>query len=68
MTKLFCGYCNKDFEADTKEDRHGFKEVRCPHCGRTFPGSKIESTGDLAGKKHIHIPYKSGDVVGKRKS
>ena len=63
MTKLICGYCDKEFEFDTTGGRHGYKQVRCPTCGRTFPGSKKEMTENVVGKKHIHTPYKNGDVL-----
>ena len=63
MTKLICGWCDKDFQFDTEKGEHGYKKVFCPNCGRAFPGSKKESTGNLVGRKHVHTHYKSGDVL-----
>ena len=65
MTILKYGWCRKEFEKDTGRDKHGeFPVIVCPHCAQTLPGSRKESAGNVVGRKHIHIPYKDGDIAG----
>ncbi len=64
MTKLICGWCKKEFEATITKDKFEERSILIyPHCGRRLPSSKIESTGNLVGRKHIHTEWKKGDIV-----
>lgn len=63
-TRLICGWCGKEFYANTKK---GKKDIAFPviiHCGHILPASKIEYTGNIVGRKHYHTPYKNGDIAG----
>ena len=62
-TRLICGWCRKEFYADTEKGKSGAFPV-IVHCGHILPASKKESTGNIVGRKHIHIPYKDGDIAG----
>ena len=70
MTRLICGWCRKEFHAKiTRAKAGGTKDASersklfCPHCWRNLPSSKIESTGNVVGRKHFHKDYKDGDVA-----
>lgn len=64
MTRIICGWCREEFEADTSAYKtYGFPTIICPGCGRLLPASKKEFTGNVVGLKHIHTPYKDGDVT-----
>ncbi len=64
MTQITCGWCRREFIADTSKYKdHGFPVLVCRHCGRLLPASKKISTGNVVGQKHIHIPYKDGDIT-----
>ena len=60
IKKYVCDWCNYEFEQEveyklgSKKYAHSTKVV-CPNCGRTIQTWKRESTGELVGKKHIHI-------------
>ena len=62
-TRLICGYCKTEFQVYTKKGNHGYIEITCLGCFKTFPGSKIKLTGNSVGAKHIHTPYKDGDIL-----
>jgi len=63
-TYLICGWCGRNFFANTIKDKWGdFQLIRCPHCKRELHGSKIELTGNIVGAKHIHLAYKNRDVA-----
>ncbi len=62
-TRLICGWCTDEFYADTQRGKTGEFNV-IVHCGHILPASKKESTGNIVGRKHIHIPYKDGDIAG----
>ena len=64
ILNLICGWCRKSFREIIRKDERGERNIlSCPHCARTLPSSKIESTGSLTGRKHIHTEWKNGDVV-----
>ena len=63
MTLLICGHCNNKFQFNTQKGEYRYTPIVCPNCGRTFPGSKKELTGNLVGKKHVHTQYKNGDIL-----
>ena len=63
-TRLICGWCRKEFYADTRKGKNDEAFPPIVHCGHILPASKKESTGNLVGRKHIHIPYKNGDIAG----
>lgn len=60
-----CGWCGKYFmtenERNPKIESYGTRI--CPHCGRLVNASKKESTENMVGKKHVHSPSKTGDIV-----
>ena len=62
---LTCGWCKGYFAAIITKDKTDDARsiLNCPHCSRTLPSSKKESTGSLVGRKHIHIDWKNGDIV-----
>ncbi len=63
MTMLICGKCKEEFRCITKGRKHGYGMITCPHCGKIYACSKKEYTGNLVGRKHIHIQYKDGDIL-----
>ena len=63
MTRLICGWCKKEFSQDTSKGEYGFPVLTYSHCCRRLPSSKKEDTGSMVGRKHIHIPYKNGDIA-----
>lgn len=63
-----CPWCKEEFSRDvefhpgkpTKESIRGKKgsfsnQVMCPQCGNFIPTWKKELTGEIVGRKHIHI-------------
>ncbi len=62
---LICGWCHNHFDTiitrDKKDDARSI--LICPHCARTLPSSKKESTGKVVGRQHIHTEWKNGDIV-----
>lgn len=55
-----CGWCGFEFKKEvvySGESKKGAysSSVICPDCGRTIPTWKREETGNIVGRKHIHI-------------
>jgi len=55
-----CGWCGFEFEkrvvyyGDSKKGG-GSSQVVCPNCGRNIPTWEKQFTGNIIGRKHIHI-------------
>lgn len=56
-----CQWCNRRFSKDViyftgdGKKSNGSNQVRCPNCNGLIPTWKKEETGNIIGKKHIHI-------------
>ena len=55
--KCWCGY---EFEAmayyeGAAKKSAGSNQIICPNCGRIIPTWEKELTGNVVGRKHIHI-------------
>lgn len=64
MTKLICGWCREGFEMRLYKDKHDERNlIVCPNCGRLLPSSRKEPTGNLVGRKHLHVEWRDGDII-----
>ena len=70
IKKYKCMWCNYEFEAQVEYKQGKFDarmgrlsrhksnystQVKCPNCGRLIPTWKKELTGNVVGRKHIHL-------------
>jgi len=55
--KYKCGWCKCEFTSHVFYDPDSkiSSQVRCPRCLNLIPTWKREETGEVVGKKHIHI-------------
>ena len=64
IVEITCGWCKKKFYRDTSTNKDGkYPILTCPHCARILPASKKVSTGNIVGRKHIHLDYMEGDIA-----
>ena len=55
-----CGWCQHEFKQEvvySGESKKGAysSTVVCPKCATTIPTWKREETGNVVGKKHVHL-------------
>ena len=61
---FICGWCRSEFKYKIYKDKQDDRNLLiCSNCNHLLPSSKKESTGNLVGRKHIHIEWKNGDVI-----
>ena len=59
-----CGWYLKKFDAVVTKTEAGERNpLRCSNCFKIVRSSVKESTGNIAGKKHIHRELIKGDYV-----